>query len=136
MHKVQDTSSASPFRPIVSSIGTWNYSLEKFLCFLLDPYLPNNFCVRDTFSFVNEITSLSTSGMFTISFDLESLFTNIPFLEAIDLAIQYVLKGDPDIKLKGMVSNNCFSLPRPRPISLFRVFCYVQVLPWAAPLHW
>lgn len=90
MHKVRDTSSAPPFRPIVSSIGTYNYSLAKFLCTLLDPPA-HTYCARDTFSFVNEITSLSTSDMSMVSFDVESLFTNIPLLESIDLAIKYIL---------------------------------------------
>ena len=36
MHKVREPSSAPPFRPIVSSIGTYNYNLAKFLCTLLN----------------------------------------------------------------------------------------------------
>ena len=97
MHKVRGPSSAPPFRPIVSSIGTYNYNLAKFLCTLLDSYIPSDFCARDTFSFVNEITNLRTSNKFMVSFDVESLFTNIPLLESIELAVDYILSGNPTI---------------------------------------
>ena len=97
MHKVHEPSSAPPFRPIVSSIGTYNYNLAKFLCTLLDSHIPNEFCARDTFSFVNEITNLRTSNKFMVSFDVESLFTNIPLLESIELAVDYTLSGNPNI---------------------------------------
>jgi len=99
MYKVLEPSSAPPFRPIVSSIGTYNYNLAKFLCTLLDSHIPGDFCARDTSSFANEITSLRTSNKFMVSFDVESLFTNIPLLEAIELAVDYILSGIPNTKL-------------------------------------
>ena len=34
-----------------------------------------------------------------VSFDVESLFTNIPLIKSIDLAVDYIVKGNPDIKL-------------------------------------
>ena len=34
-----------------------------------------------------------------VSFDVESLFTNIPLEECIDLAVNYISEGNPDIKL-------------------------------------
>jgi len=99
MHKVREPSSAPPFRPIVSSIGTYNYNLATFLCTLLDCHIPDDFCACDTFSFANEITNLRTSSKFMVSFDVESLFTNIPLLETIELAVDYILSGNPNIKL-------------------------------------
>ena len=38
-------------------------------------------------------------GKFMVSFDVESLFTNIPLEECIDLAVNYISKGNPDLKL-------------------------------------
>ena len=38
-------------------------------------------------------------GKFIISFDVESLFTNIPLHECIDLADKYISEGNPDLKL-------------------------------------
>ena len=99
MHKVQDHSSTPPFRPIVSSIGTCNYNLAKYLCTLLNPHIPNDYCAQDTFTFVSGVTRLHTLNKFMVSFDVESLFTNIPLIESINLAVDYIMKGNPDIKL-------------------------------------
>ena len=40
MHKDRGTNSTPPFRPVVSSIGTYNYNLAKYLCNLLSPHIP------------------------------------------------------------------------------------------------
>ena len=91
-------------------------NLAKFLCTLLDSHIPSDFCARDTFSFVNEITNLCTSDKFMVTFDVESLFTNILLSESIDLAVDYIFSGIPDIKLsKDNLRELFFFLPQPRP---------------------
>ena len=55
MHKPRGPNSILPFRPIVSSIETYNYELAKFLCNLLEPHIPSEHCALDTFTFVREI---------------------------------------------------------------------------------
>ena len=42
------------FRSILSSIGTPNYKLAKFLVFSLSDVTQNEFTVEDSFTFVNE----------------------------------------------------------------------------------
>ena len=61
------------FRPIVSSIGTYNYNLSKYLCRLLTPHIPSEHCAMDTFSFVHDIQDVPMYGKFLVSFDVESL---------------------------------------------------------------
>lgn len=39
------------------------------------------------------------SGKFMVSYDVESLFTNIPLDESIELAGKYILEGSPNIAL-------------------------------------
>ena len=90
MHKLRQQGAVPPFRPIVSSIGTYNYNLAKYLCNLLTPLIPAEFCAEDSFSFVNEIQKLSMHNKFMVSFDVESLFWNIPLEESIDLAVSYI----------------------------------------------
>ena len=99
MHKDREPNSTPPFRPIISSIGTYNYNLAKYLCRLLTPHIPTDYCATGTFTFVQNIQSLSVSRKFMVSFDVESLFTNIPLEECIDLAANYTSVGNPDIKL-------------------------------------
>ena len=58
MHKIQSPNAVPPFRPIVSSVNTFNYHLAKYLFSLLQPQLPNTYSVCDTFSFVQELESV------------------------------------------------------------------------------
>ena len=68
-----------PFRPIVSSIGSCNYKLAKFLGKMLSPFICDHYSCKDTFSFVNEIHSGGIeANSFLVSYDIQSLFTNIP----------------------------------------------------------
>ena len=77
-----------PMRPILSSIGTYGYNIAKFLVPFLQPLTINEYTVKDSFSFVDEITSLTTNSHITMtSFDIKSLFTNVPLGETIDIVV-------------------------------------------------
>ena len=64
MHKVKNESDTPPFRPIVSSIGSYNYNLSKFLCNMLTPFIPEQHCTKDTFTFVKELNQVSSKVFF------------------------------------------------------------------------
>ena len=85
-----------PFRPVVSSIGTYNYHLAKYLGTLLTPWLPMDYTASDTFTFIDDIQKVSMANKFMISFDVASLFTNIPLEETIELAVDLILTKDPN----------------------------------------
>ena len=78
MHQLSSCDSFPKLCPIVLSIGTFNYNLASFLCDLLSPLVPNDYPCKDTFSFVSQITNENLSKTFLISYDVTSLFTNIP----------------------------------------------------------
>ena len=78
MQKFSSSDSFPKLCPIVLSIGTFNYNLASFLCDLLSPLVPNDYSCKDTFSFVSQITNENLSKTFLISYDVTSLFTNIP----------------------------------------------------------
>ena len=67
-------------RPIILlSIGTAGYALSKFFVLLLKPLTFNQYTAKDSFSFVEEITNIPYCNSYTmVSFDVQSLFTNIP----------------------------------------------------------
>ena len=50
MHKLTDSDSFPKLRPTVSSVLIYNYNLAKYLCNLLSPQLPEQYCVRRTLS--------------------------------------------------------------------------------------
>ena len=89
MHKFSSSDSFPKLRPIVSSIGTFNYNLARFLCDLLSTLVPNDYSCKDTFSFVSQIKNANLSKIFLVSYNYNEtgLFTNIPLQKTIDIAI-------------------------------------------------
>ena len=86
-----------PARPILSAIGTFNYKIAKFLVPILQPLTLRSYTVKDSFSFVKEITSLHIdSDCVMASFDVNSLFTNVPLSECVDLCCDLLFK-DTDL---------------------------------------
>ena len=85
MHKpIKD--GVPPFRPILSDIGTPTYKLAKFFVPLLAPLTSNEYTIKDSFPFAEELLSFD-SNLVMASFELEALFTNIPLKETIDLCV-------------------------------------------------
>ena len=83
IHKI-----GNPFRPIISSINTAGYRIAKFLIPMINPLTKNNYSIENTTKFVEEITSMTFPSGFTIaSFDVTSLFTNVPLTETTDIII-------------------------------------------------
>ena len=78
-----------PLRPIISAIGTHAYKLDKFLVPLLRPFSTNSYTISDTFMFVKELRELqiNTNNVVIASFDVKSLFTNIPLDETISIIV-------------------------------------------------
>ena len=73
-----------PFRPILSAIGTPSYKLAKFLVPKLSSITFNEFTVKDSFAFAEQIV-YQDGKFFMGSLDVDSLFTNIPLEETINI---------------------------------------------------
>ena len=127
MHKDHAPNTPPPFRPIISSIGTYNYHLAKFLCKLLKPYIPLDYCAMDTFTFVQELNELHSYGKFLISFDVESLFTNIPLDESISIAIDYITKNDKNSTFNKEERRKLFTLATAQSHFLFNGEFFDQI---------
>ncbi|XP_065651296.1 uncharacterized protein LOC136079485 [Hydra vulgaris] len=94
MHKLSKDSSLPSFRPIISTIGTYNYKLAKHLSDLLSPYSPKHYTTFDSFSFVEDLKQVDVTNKFMVSYDVENLFTNIPLNETIDIATELFFKDE------------------------------------------
>ena len=113
MHKSSSSDSFPKLRPIVSSIGTFNYNLARFLCDLLSPLVPNDYSCKDTFSFVSQIKNANLSKKFLVSYDVTSLFTNISLQETIDIAINLIFNHNSNLNItKKELKNFSFLLHR------------------------
>ena len=86
VHKIV-TDGLPPFRPILSAIGTTTYKLAKFLVPTLKPLTTNECTIKDSFTFAEELQNFD-SKLVMASFDIESLFTNSPLQETIDLCVE------------------------------------------------
>ena len=54
IHKIKSNSEVPSFRPIVSSIDSFNYNLSRLLCAMLTPFFLTDYCTQDSFSFAKE----------------------------------------------------------------------------------
>ena len=82
-------------RPIISSIGSHNHELSKYLAELVkNSRISLSFSyIRDSFQFVRKICEINNSkNQIMISFDVDSLCTNIPVHEAIDITLDMLFK--------------------------------------------
>ena len=87
------------FRPIVAFMGTFNYNLASFLGELVKNVTPMDHSCSDTFTFLKDLANRNIEGKFTTSFDVSSLFTNIPLEETLDLAVKLILENNSELKI-------------------------------------
>ena len=75
-----------PFRSILPATGAPTYKLAKFFLLLLEPITVNEYIMKDTFFFAEELLNYDLI-LAMASFDVELLFTNIPLQETIDIHV-------------------------------------------------
>ena len=93
VHKVFD--SLPPFRPIVDTTNTVYSFVGKFLSNLLQPLTINSFTLKDSFDAASRIKNINNDlinvkGYKFISFDVTSLFTNVPLDFTVDIILKRV----------------------------------------------
>ena len=85
-----------PTRPICSAVGTSTAGLSKFVTNIIKPAATN--CngtdIKDTFHFVDTIGNIDLRGKFLVSYDVRSLFTNVPLRETIDICLNRLYHSD------------------------------------------
>ena len=96
VHK-QQVDGCPPFRPILSALQTPTYNLAKFLVPLLNPLTKNEYTVKDSFQFAEEICEQDPT-LSMGSLDVDSLFTNIPLDETIDICINQLFENTDTVE--------------------------------------
>ena len=94
---------AVPLSPILSMINSPQHKIAKFLNRLLEPVLHyySDYVIKDSFSFVETIRNIKANNTFVASFDVKSLFTNVPLKEVIDISTDKLyLLAKPTLKKK------------------------------------
>ena len=90
--KIHKTFTALPkFRPIVDTTSTCYYNVGSCLTELLNPLTQNELIIRDSFDTANKIKlilpEVFDDGYIFASFDVESLFTNVPLQRTISIIL-------------------------------------------------
>ena len=76
-----------PLRPIISQVTTPTYHLAKTLNQIISKYIPSKYSLRSSNDFVDLLHCNKYSGHIA-SLDVESLFTNVPINNTIDIIIE------------------------------------------------
>ena len=86
-------------------VNSAQHKLAIFLNFQLEPVLKHysSYILKDSFSFVDQIKDIESNNNFIASFDVESLFTNVPLEEVIKFCIDMLYKIE-----KHTISKNNF----------------------------
>jgi len=97
-----------PLRPIISQIGTPVYDIAKKINELIVQYMPKKYVVNSTHEFVALCKSV-TQPSHIASLDVESLFTNVPVQETIDIILEHVY-NHPTLKRPSIPQQSLRSL--------------------------
>ena len=95
IHKLSpdDTINELPLRPTISNIGTATYHLSKYLAQLLSPLRESEYTIKNTKHFVEKTkTEHIPNDHLLVSFDVKSLFTNVPLDETIEIILNRIYK--------------------------------------------
>jgi hypothetical protein len=94
--KIHKDKSDPPLRPIISQIGTPVYNLAKSLNSIIMKYMPKEHVIDSTYEFI-EICKTVNNPKYLASLDVESLFTNVPVRETINIILRNVYEN-PDLR--------------------------------------
>ena len=76
----------NPMRLDLSTIGSPNHMIAKVLN---KPFVENEYTCKDMFNFTREINDLQCNNSdYMVSFDVKSLFTNVPLNETIEICVR------------------------------------------------
>ena len=89
--------------------------------------MPCNFSCSDTFIFLNELKEQKIEGKFNISFDVCSLFTNIPLNETIDLAVNLIFNTEQNLKITKCELRELFVFATSKTNFIFQGLIYDQI---------
>jgi hypothetical protein len=100
-----------PLRPIIAAYNTPAFNLAKFLVPILQEFTINEYTIKNSYTFYDDVTKLHLpDNAFLASFDVVSLFTNIPVDETIGIICdkmfcnQQTFRGMTKPEFKSLIS--------------------------------
>jgi hypothetical protein len=74
----------APLRPVMSATKTVGHGLGKMLTYRLSELRQSPHAIKDSFDFVKKVRGSTNTDKMMVSFDVTSLFTNVPLTYTID----------------------------------------------------
>ena len=101
-------------------IGTPEYQLAKFLDSIIKSYIPDSYMLHSTDHFLDELNNFQFKADHKlVSFDVQSLFTNVPLDETINIIADYIYSKNnqikdnlPSMKKRSIYKTAAFGQPR------------------------
>ncbi len=85
----------TPLRPIISAVRAFNFNVGKLLVWILAPYSDkSDSFVKNSAQLVQKLSQTNPGQSAQVSFDVSSLFTNVPVAETVDLALDLIRADD------------------------------------------
>ena len=117
-----------PLRPIISSIGTFSYKIAKYLAKILSPLAQNSHLLKNSNDFINRLNKLKLRNSYMVSFDVESLLTNVPLDYTINLILERIYQDkELDILIPEHDLKRLLELCTKDNIFLFNGLLYQQI---------
>ena len=96
-----------PLRPILAAFKAPSFSLAKFIVPILSPLSTNEHTLKNSYEFKELLDKMSFPiGSCLASFDVTSLFTNVPIEETIDIATNAIYEGGKSFRNMTLVFCN------------------------------
>ena len=99
----------------MSAINTPTYKLAKFLVPILKSLTTNEYTVKDSFAFAEEIVE-QDSEFFMGSLDVDSLFTSIPLEETINICANTLFENTEKVGLSKIEFKELLFLLQTNPV--------------------
>jgi hypothetical protein len=101
-----------PLRPIVSMCNAPNYKLAGYLANMLNECRDKSASyIKDSFQFAENIKKMNIhQDEIMVSFDVQSLYPNVPVEEAIKIAVELIWKKNKEKKFTKITKNELFIL--------------------------
>ena len=115
------------FRPMLSVLKTPIYNLAKFLVTILNTVTKNEYTVKDSFQFAEEVCEQDPTVSMG-SLDVDSVFTNIPLDETIDICVKELFENTDTVEdLTKSELNQLLSLATMESYFIFNGLLYKEI---------
>jgi hypothetical protein len=118
----------TPLRPILAAFNMAAYPLAKFLTPFLDNICYNDYSLKNSYQFQESISKLQLNpGCHMVSFDVTSLYTQIPVEDAVNICADMLYENDAFLGLCKQQFCKLLSLTVKPSYFLFNSILYEQV---------